>query len=228
MMHKPKTLDDFPKFSVNAIRRGTTSAQGYTRFELEGTFDRIIIPETDPHWFWLLFDKNDCLCVTLQTLDAETRTATLTCDERDEPKVVGQTLAYLSPYWQAYHVWMVVDPDWGWQKTKFHGADAIAQNFDAGEISFVGNREVRVWTKVEPAEHGAGQIRYYPASDQTLPTNSEVRLVRGGWGHEHCDLCKSHIEAGEFGYCDPSGRWMCEKCYNRYVMQRDLAFVDER
>lgn len=31
----------------------------------------------------------------------------------------------------------------------------------------------------------------------------------------------------QFGYCDMNDRWLCEKCYERYVLRRDLAFVDE-
>jgi hypothetical protein len=110
---KPKSLEDFPQFVVSAVRRGKTSTAGYTRFELEGKFDDIIVNEIDPHWFWLMFGKNACLCATLQSLNKETRTATLTCDVRDEPRVAGETLAYLSPRWQGYHVWMVLDPAWG-------------------------------------------------------------------------------------------------------------------
>jgi hypothetical protein len=225
-MYKPKTLEDFPQFSVAAVRRGKSSADGYTRFELDGKFDRTI-ERIDTHWFWLLFGENDCLCVTMQTLDKESGAAILTCDEKDEPRVTGRTLAYLSPYWQAYHVWMVLDPAWGWEKKRFHGADAVAQDYEANEIAVVGGHDVRVWTKLEHTEGRGGTSRHYPASDQSLPPSSERRLVPGGWDHEHCDLCRTHIDAGEFGYCDPGGRWMCEKCYERYVLQRDLAFVDE-
>jgi len=225
-MPKPKTLQDFPHFTVSAVRRGETSSTGYTRFELDGKFDRIIA-DIDPHWFWLLFGDSDCLCATLQSLDRETRTSVLTCDEKDEPKVVGETLAYLSPYWQAYHIWMILDPVWGWTKKQFQGADAVAEDYDAGETSIVGGREVRVWTRLEPVDGREGTSRHYPANDQSLPPTSQRRPVPGGSGHEHCDLCKTHIEAGEFGYSDPGGRWVCEKCYQRYVVQRDLAFVDE-
>jgi hypothetical protein len=225
-MHKRKTLEDFLQFSVAAVRRGKTSAEGYTRFELDGKFDRVI-EEIDPHWFWLLFDEKDYLCATLQSLDVETRAAILTCDLADEPKVVGRMLAYLSPRWQAYHVWMVLDPAWGWVKKRFQGADAVTEDYDAGEASVIDGSEVRVWTKLELLEGRKGASRHYPASDQNSPPSSERRLVAGGWIHDHCDLCHEHIKIGEFGYYDPEGRWMCEKCYQRYVMQRDLAFVDE-
>ena len=223
---KAKTLQDFPHFVVSAVRRDFTSEDGLTRFELEGKFDRAI-GEIDPHWFWLLFGKNDCVCAAVKSLDRSAWAAILTCDERDEPKVVGEALAYLSPYWQAYHVWMVLDSAWGWRRNRLQGEDAVAQDYDAGETSLVGDREVRVWTKLEPAGRERGVSRHYPASEQRLPPSSERRLVSGGWGHEHCDLCRAHIDSGEFGYSDPKGIWVCEKCYERYVMQRDLAFVDE-
>jgi hypothetical protein len=225
-VHKPKTLGDFPHFIVSAVRRGKTSTAGYTRFELDGKFDQVI-DQIDPHWFWLLFGENECLCATLQSMNKETRAAVLTCDVLVEPRVVGKKLAYLSPYWQAYHVWMVLHPAWGWVKKRFQVADAVAEDYDTGERSVVDGRDVRVWTKSELAGGREGASRHYPASDQSLPPNSERRQVPGGWDHEHCALCKTHIDAGEFGYCDPAGRWICEKCYEGYVIQRDLAFVDE-
>jgi hypothetical protein len=221
-----KSLADFPQFLVFAVRRGETSADGFTRFELDGKFDRVI-HEIDPHWFWLLFDERGHVCATLQALEDETLVATLSSNETDEPQVKGKTLAYLSPRWQAYNVWMVLDPNWGWERRRFYGADAVAEDYDAGEIAHVGDRDIRVWTKLELTGELAGASRHYPAGDQTLPPNPQPRLVPGGWGHEHCDLCRSHIEVAEFGHCDQNGRWICEKCYERYVVPHNLAFVDE-
>ena len=225
-MGKAKTLRDLPQFAVSAVRGGQKSATGSMRFELDGKFDRPI-DDIDPHWFWLLLRDCDCLCASLRSLDKESWVATLSCDLSDEPQLVGKSLAYLSPRWQAYNVWMVLDPTWGWEKKRFQGADAVAEDYDAGEASVIDGREVRVWTKLELVGGREGASRHYPASDQTLPPSPERRAVQGGWSHEHCDLCKAHIEVGQFGYCDPRERWICEKCYERYVMRRDLAFVDE-
>jgi len=36
----PKTLEDFPKFIVTALRLGPTPHEGYRSFELEENFDR--------------------------------------------------------------------------------------------------------------------------------------------------------------------------------------------
>lgn len=45
---KPTTLEDFPKFVVTAVRRGAASESGYTWFELEGAYDRILESRFDP------------------------------------------------------------------------------------------------------------------------------------------------------------------------------------
>jgi hypothetical protein len=225
-IRNPKTLEDFPKLVVTAVRRGPTAKAGYTHFELEGCFDRTI-ESTGPQWFWLLFGKRGCLCASVQSLNKETKTAILTFEATDEPDIVGHTLAYLSAYWQAFHVWMVLDPNWGWEKKRFLGADAIAQDFESKDTSIIEGREVKLWTKLTRADVQRGQSRHYPSEDQTLTPSGGTRLVPSGWDHEHCELCNSHIDVGMFGYCDPDERWMCEKCYARYVMRRDLAFVDE-
>jgi hypothetical protein len=233
-MPKRKTIEDFPKFIVTAVRRGVTSDNGYQWFEIEGGFDAIleerldlVIEGTGPQWFWLLFGERGCLCPMVKSLDKQTRTAILTCQETEEPKVLGLELAYLSPYWQAFNVWMVLDPKWGWQRRKFRGVDAVAEDYEAKDVSIVEGREIRVWTKLKPVGLRSGQSRHHPATDQTLPVRSGTRLVPGAWGHGHCELCHEHIAAGMSGYCDPGDHWMCENCYARYVARRDLAFVDE-
>jgi hypothetical protein len=223
---KPKTLSDFPKFVVTGVRSVQTFETGYIRFELEGNFDRVI-EAIDPHWFWLLFGERGYLTASVKSLDTETRKAVLTCEQKDQPNIIGMALAYLSPYWQAFNVWMVLDPNWGWQRKQFQAADAVAEDYNANHVSIVGGREVRVWTKLEPLNGRTAQSRYYPADEQSSTTHSEARTVPLGWDHEHCELCNAHIDANRFGYCDPEERWMCENCFERYVIRRDLAFVDE-
>jgi hypothetical protein len=101
----------------------------------------------------------------LQSPDKETLKAILTCDEKDEPRVVRESLAYPSPQWQAYHVWMVLDPTWGWDKNDFRERLAVAEDYDAGETSSVEGRDVRVGTKLELIGGREGTSRHYPARD---------------------------------------------------------------
>lgn len=170
-IRKPKTLEDFPKFIVTAVRRGSTSETGYTRFEIDGSFGRII-EKIDPRWFWLLFGEGLSLCASLKSLDEETEAAILTCDVKDEPKIVGQAGAYLSPSWQAYHVWMILEEGARWEEVLFHATDAIRVSSTAGD-----GKEI----------HG---LKRMPQGD--LPAGAQV--VTDGWDHEHCELCNKHID----------------------------------
>jgi hypothetical protein len=122
---------------------------------------------------------------------------------------------------------MILDPRWAWERKQLRGTDAVAEDYESKDVTIVEGREVRVWTKMEPVEGRGGQSRHYPATNQTLPVRPGALLVPFGWGHERCELCHAHIGAGQFGYCDPGARWMCEKCHGRYVAGHDLAFVDE-
>jgi hypothetical protein len=224
--HINKTLADLPQFTVTAVCRGETSDTGYTHFEIEGSFDRIT-KTMDGHWFWALYGERECVCASLESLDREGNTALLSFEEENEPQILGQKLACLSPYWQAFHVWMVLEPRWIWEQKEVQGTDAVAEDYEADEVSLIEGREIKVWTKVEPAASGRGKTRYYPAADQTLPVRPGTRIVPSVWDHEHCELCRAHIHAGEVGYCDLSNHWLCEQCHARYVVNHDLAFIDE-
>jgi hypothetical protein len=231
---KTKTLKDFPKLVVTAVLSGVAAEKGYRHVEIEVGFDPILGETFDtmakggvPQWFWLLFGEHGCCTPTLTSFDKQQGSAILSCELPEGLEIPGLEFFYLPTSWQAFHVWMVLDPDWGWERKQFHGVDAVAQDYEAKEVSIVDGREIRVWTKLEPAKANRVQSRYYPASDQTLPIRLASRLVPGAWGHEHCTLCNKHIDAGMPGYCDPDTRWVCESCYQRYVARRNLAFVDE-
>src|SRR5947207_3310660 len=115
---EPKTLEDLPQFLVTAVRPGPTLESGYICFEVDGRFD-FAIESTGPLWFWLLFGKRGGLCASVQSLNKETKMAILTFEAKEEPDIVGLKLSYLSSRWQGFHVWMVLDPDWGWKKIRF-------------------------------------------------------------------------------------------------------------
>jgi hypothetical protein len=225
-MSRRKTLADFPRFTVTSLRKQPPNTEGYIDFEIEGTFDRII-PKSAVTWFWLLFGERDCLCVQWKSQEDADLSAVLVGCQRNIPEVVGATLHYLNPYWQAFNIWMVLDSQWGWQRVKLEAMDAVADNFEAKDVSIVDGREVKCWTTLKRADNRGHSSRHYPASEEGNGSEGGSRLVPGGWDHEHCALCNAHINVGDFGYRDPDDRWMCEACYEKYVIPRDLSFVDE-
>jgi hypothetical protein len=93
-------------------------------------------------------------------------------EAKDEPDIVGHTLAYLGPYWQAFHVWMVLDPDWGWEKKRFLGADAVAEDFEAKDASIIEGCEVKLGTKLTQ------RLRDCPMKEVEIKAASSEELVR--------------------------------------------------
>jgi len=203
-IRRPKTLEDFPRFTVATVRRFSSSAPGYIGFEIDGTFDRII-EKIDP-WFWLLFGEGKYVCASLQSLDEKTMAATLTCELKDEPKFVGQALAYLNRYWQGYHVWMVLAEDSRWENVVFHATDAVQESFKAED-----GRHFRKLSEMQPGK--------------APPAGAQV--ITDGWDHEHCELCNKHIDPSDHAWKDTDRHWVCSSCFDRYVKLKDLSFVDE-
>jgi hypothetical protein len=204
-IRKPRSLGDFPKFLVTAVRGCGTDTGGYTRFELDGNFDRVI-ENISPNWFWLLSDAKESFCAGIKSLDEETKGAILTVDVKNEPKIVGQKLSYLSSYWQGYHVWMILEEDARWERVVFHASDALRESLTA--------EDGRHFQKLSKLQRGQG-----------LPDGAQV--VANGWDHEHCELCNKHIDPGDYACINTDGLWVCLSCFDNYVNPRNLSFVDE-
>lgn len=221
-----KTLEDFPTFHLTRLNRGETR-DGLTTFEFEGEFDRIIKPVAEITWFWLLIGERHAVCVQWKSFGDDARAATVVAHEKELPEMSGKTLYYLSPGWDPVNVWMVLDKQWGWQHARFQAVDAVAETYQAKDVSMVDGREVKTWTKSQRADKHTSTERYAPAADQASLSSGAQQVIPGGWDHEHCHLCRGHIDHGDFGYRDQDELWMCENCYDKYVKSRDLSFVDE-
>jgi hypothetical protein len=54
-------------------------------------------------------------------------------------------------------------------------------------------------------------------------------IVEGGWNHEHCFICETHIDERQ-PQCFRSvseGRdwWACPKCHEKWIVKHDARFV---
>jgi len=222
-----KRLEDLPHFLIVGIKQGATQPNGYSDFALSGVFDKV--EGVREERCWLLLPERDCLIGDLRGLDPEAKTAVFfiySTSETKKPDVHGSKLPYLDGYWQAYHVWMVLEPEWIWKPLAFQSRDAVGRRFQADEVQVIDGQNVSEWIEVKDTA-GRGNRRYYPV----YPGRQAPFLIRpdsviaAGWDHEHCELCRSHIESGERGYVDPSGHWVCEGCYAKYVSVHDLSFI---
>jgi hypothetical protein len=119
----------------------------------------------------------------------------------DSPVQIGSIAPWIAGCWQAYEVTMIIAPDATWRRESFVASDA--QHYRQGES--------HGWTKIGSAPTGA------------VLTFAEP----GGWDHEECRICDSHIGRGglPFGFVSPAEMWICNDCYERYASKRSLAFL---
>lgn len=224
-----KTMDDLPQFKVSAVRHGENRDDGRTNFELAGVFDRT--ESVSEGRCWLLLPRKDVLIDftgQLKFLEGGTRAAVYQTYEEPTPDVVGLALAYLSPQWEPYHVWMVTEPNWRWDRKAFHATDATAKRIEGNGVSIVDGQEVREWIEIKNIGKNSHLSRYYPVLPDgrtILPPIGPDGVIRGGWDHVHCQICDQHIVAESYGYIDPGEHWVCEACYGKYVVSHDLSFI---
>jgi len=224
-----KTMDDLPQFKVSAVRHGVNRDGGRTDFELVGVFDRT--EGVNEGQCWLLIRLKDALndfTGELRFLEAGTCAAVYQTSEEPMPDAVGLTLVYLSPQWEPYHVWMVTEPNWRWDRRVFHATDATAQRIKGNGVSIIDGQEVREWIEIKNIGKGSHLSRYYPVLPDgrtTLPPIGPGGIIRGGWDHIHCQICDERIVAESYGYIDPGEHWVCEACHDKYVVSHDLSFI---
>jgi hypothetical protein len=197
-----KRIDDLPHFSIRSFET-ERSRDAESVFSLLGVLDTL--QGVRRGRCWLLVPERQHLIGDLELLDRSTCTASFRGSGPAVPSV-GASFAYLNGYWQARQLWMVNGPHSAWQKLVFQASDAVADSIEGTD-----GKKWRRLRKETAAESAAG--------------GSQV--VRGGWSHEHCDLCRAHIDPGGTGYRHESNYWVCESCYEKYAKTNDLSFVDE-
>jgi len=221
-----KTIEDLPHFRVLAVIESDARKND---FEFSGTFDRtggvvegrcsLLLPGKD-----ILIGLNG----SLKFVDAALGTASFDTSDESMPPVVGLDLVYLNANWEPYHVWMVAEPRWRWNRALFQAGDANAKSVEGNGVSIVEGEEVRSWIEIRQVGKERGLARFYPvfpSGRTTLPPVGPDGVVKGGWDHVHCELCSSHVNAGQYGYVDLAEHWVCESCRDKYVARRDLSFI---
>lgn len=227
MASTQKTVGDLPRFCISKVSR-SESNKDYV--ELSGGFDRA--EEVVEGLCSLL--KPDANTLTaldgyVQFESSDRKTAHIYTLSEVSPEVVGVDLSYVHPRWRPRHVWMVSLPTWKWRRSEYVARDAIGKIVESTQVSVVDGEEITHWIHVSEKGKDGGLSRSYPvfpSGKATLQIEPDG-IIKGGWTHAHCELCNGQVEAGNYGYVDPSEHWVCEKCYARYVETHDLSFMFE-
>jgi hypothetical protein len=220
-----KKIEDLPHFAISSVERGEKRhpSADYLEFKLYGTFDHLTGVREDRSW--LLLPQQYCLIGDLESLDPDARTAVFVTFEKSLPDLVNRRLPYVYGYWQAYHVWMVAEPSWGWERALLQRGGVTAEVFDAENAETIQGQEVKRWIRVKEKGARHGKERAYPVLSGDLQQQVDA-AVAGGWDHEHCELCGATISVGDHGFVDADEHWVCEPCYAKYVAPHDLSFLD--
>ncbi len=134
-------------------------------------------------------------------VDAEMRTCSFSPDHPAELSALqpGKIYPFIDGYW-GERAELVLDEGRSWQRTIFQPSDMIL---------FPGPDGTSMGTQLAPDAPAGG------------------RVVPGGWEHEHWEICWRKIGCGgeSSGFLSPPDAWVCEECYNSFVVPRSLAFA---
>ena len=155
-----------------------------------------------PQWFWLWPSEDRAITPAILEGRPEGDELVLSIDPQDMTSAVapGAALAWFSPYWQAYHVYMIRRGKW--DRRRFLAEDAAI---------FI-----------------LGRLRGRNKAHLPIPEGAIAKGIEpGGWDHEHCEICRATIGSGgePFGYVDPDDHWLCESCHARWAQPRDFGFL---
>ena len=118
----------------------------------------------------------------------------------------GDSFPYVDYYWNPKQVSFALEAASAWRRVRFMPQDAVRYHDPA----------VPGWWKSHlasvPVSRGA----------------KDVHIIKGGWDHEHCNLCQSSIgdARAPHGYFSKADNdWLCVRCYEEYIAAHDLRFL---
>lgn len=225
-----KRVEDLPQLHVSAVTspppgRGISSGN----FEISGRLSRLDCVR-DGSSFLLGADEGVLIALAgeLRILDAAERTALFSTDDAPPSAIVGSNLTYVSGRWEPHHVWMVTQLEWKWKRAMYEAADAIGRKVRDNKATLLEGQEVWDWIEIRKLQDDTGSSRFYPVFPDgrtILASPDPYGVILRGWDHEHCEICEGHVKAGEYGYIDLGKHWICEMCYDKYVVTHDLSFI---
>ncbi len=112
---------------------------------------------------------------------------------------VGEGYRRFDGYW-GERAALVLDRSRRWKERAFETADAVAYK-------------------------RPGDTLIAKASNQNLPEGSTP--IKGGWDHEHCDVCWETVSphAQPVAMFSEPDHWICRRCYEKFVVPRSLDFI---
>lgn len=159
---------------------------------------------SDPKWIGerhivcIVMDSDTFVWGRLTNVNARNSSCAFTPDDpHDLAKLeIGRSYPQGDGYW-GERAELVLNHSLVWRAREFHASDAV----------------------------------WFEHSRTMCPLSGEIPaggvLVKGGWDHEHCEICSEKIsqQTSPVGVFAEPGHWICDDCYQRFVLSRSLAFI---
>jgi hypothetical protein len=198
-------LKDLAHFRIRSVR-----AIPNERLELEGDFTHLVgvrlAEQTDGTVGFLYLSQKNSVYLLRKEFDPDLKTATfLVWPPADAPRI-GSSYPYVDYYWNPKQVSFALEPASAWRRVRFEAQDAVRYQ--------------------DPAVPGwwTSHVAAKPPSKGA----TKVHVVKNGWDHEHCNLCRSRIGEAKarYGYfCKEGNDWLCVSCYRKFIAVHDLRFL---
>jgi len=74
------------------------------------------------------------------------------------------------------------------------------------------------------------KVKFEPRDSSIHHPDGTTETSQDGWDHEHCRICSQNISMLEadnkYGYVNQNDDWLCESCYQKYVLRKSLDFIN--
>lgn len=178
--------------------------------ELRGVFTHLtgvrLSEEGDQTVGFLYVSRNDSVYVQRKEFSPSSRTAIFAAWNSDKHLSAGESYPYVDYYWSPKQVSFALEPASAWRRVLFKAKDSVRYH----------DPKVPGWW--------TSHVAVVPVSDGA----TDVHIIKGGWDHEHCNLCKSRIgkKGARYGYYSKADNdWVCVSCYKNFIAGHDLRFL---
>lgn len=201
-------LGDLAHFTIRSIQ--SISDQ---QVELRGDFTHLtgvrLSEPSDATVGFLYRSRKDSVYLRRKEFDPNAKTAILVVWPPAKRLRIGESYPYIDYYWDPKQVSFGLEPAGAWRRVLFKAEDSVRYR----------DPEVPGWWK--------SHVATAPVSGGA----TDVHIIKDGWDHEHCNLCRSTIgRAGaQYGYYSKADNdWLCVPCYKKFVAGHDLRFLQFR
>lgn len=132
-------------------------------------------------------------------------------------------------------VFLAVRRDTVWTHTKFTPTDGYRLKDDPRVWAPLTTEDVEIDQNSRVGLLAPSKQRFAPVGPSEAHTEplgpfdpSRHEILPRAWNHEHCGMCWAHIdeEHGAWGYLNSDSAWLCERCYENYIVNNSLDFLD--